>query len=131
MDCFVFEAAEKHLGIEAQYVYRIADEVRLTPIPLLPSCHVGIIYYRGDLFDVIDVGRLLGKGGPIADRPLYVILLKWDHRKLGLIPERIVGIKRVEDENNHEMVFAKDGLSIHMLTPEAIWKTLSTLPYGH
>ena len=59
MDCFVFEAAGKYLGIEARYVYRIANEVSPASVPLLPACHVGIIYYRGDLFDVIDVGRLL------------------------------------------------------------------------
>jgi len=131
MDCFVFEAAGKHLGIEARYIYRIADEVRVAPVPLLPSCHVGIIYYRGDLFDVIDAGRLLGKEGRLSDKPSYVILMKWDQRKLGLIPERIAGITWVEDAKATDTVFTKDGLAIHMITPEKIWDTLSELPYGH
>jgi len=131
MDCFVFEAAGKHLGIEARYIYRIADEARVVPVPLLPSCHVGVFYYRGDLFDVIDAGQLLGNEARISNEPPYVILLKWDQKSLGLIPERIVGMTWVEEENSHGMIFTKEGLAIHMMIPENIWKRLSELPYGH
>lgn len=131
MECFVFEIAGKHLGIEARYIYRIADDERPTPVPLVPSCHVGIIYYRGDLFDVIDAGRLLGNEiAPVKGSP-YVILLKWDHRKLGLIPHGVVGIKWIEDANAAHTVLTREGDAIQMITPADIWKTLSDLPYGH
>lgn len=131
MDCFIFEAAEKCLGIEARYVYRIADDARPAPVPLLPSCHVGIIYYRGDLFDVIDAGRLLGNESSLLSGTLYVILLKWDQRKLGLIPNRIVGMKSIEDVNATHTVFTRDGHAIQIITPEEIWKILTDLTYGH
>jgi chemotaxis signal transduction protein len=131
MDCFIFEAAGKCLGIEARYVYRIADDAGPAPVPLLPSCHVGIIYYRGDLFDVIDAGRLLGNESSLSDKTPYVILLKWEQRKLGLIPDRIVGIKSIEDANATPTVFTRHGHAIQMITPGEIWKILSGLPYGH
>ena len=132
MDCFVLEAAGKHMGIEARYVYRIANEVRLAPVPLLPACHVGIIYYRGDLFDVIDMGRLLGEESYLINRNPYVILLKWDHRKLGLIPDRIVGLEWVEDTtDNLQTALTRDGRTIRIITPGEIWEILSCLSYGH
>lgn len=131
MDCFVFEAAGKYLGIEARYIYQIADKVRLAPVPLLPSCHVGIVYYRGDLYDVIDAGRLLGKESSLGNGNPYVILLKWDQRKLGLIPDRIVGLKWIENTDHGQPAVARDGRTIQIITPGDIWKILADLPYGH
>jgi chemotaxis signal transduction protein len=131
MEYFIFEAAEKYLGIEAKHIYRIADDVKPTPVPLVPSCHVGIIYYRGNLFDVIDVGRLMGKEKSLPNGNPYVILLDWDQQKLGLIPDRIVGLEWIEDPNSTQTAFTKDGRTIQMITPGEIWKILSELPYGH
>jgi len=131
MDCFLFEAAGDCRGIEARYIYRIADDAKPVPVPLLPSCHVGIVYYRGDLFDVIDAGQLLGTHSSLSDKAPRVILLKWNHRKLGLIPDRIVGIKWIEDTNTSQTAFTREGLAIQMITPGEIWEMLSDLPYGH
>jgi len=131
MDCFVFEAAGKYLGIEARYIYRIADEVRPAPVPLLPSCHVGIVYYRGDLYDVVDAGRLLGKESSLGKGNPYAILLKWNQRKLGLIPDRIVGLEWIDHTRIEKNAFTGDGRTIQMITPGDIWKILSDLPYGH
>jgi chemotaxis signal transduction protein len=135
MDCFIFEAAGKHLGIDAHYIYRIVDDVEPAPIPLLPACHAGIIYDRGDLFDVIDVGRLLDKESSSSpEKSLYIILLKWNQRKLGLIPKRIIGIKWIQDTadtNTSQTVLTTEGRAIQLITPEEIWKMLSDLLYGH
>jgi len=133
MDCFIFEAAGKYLGIEARYIHRVVDDAKPAPVPLLPPPHIGIIYDRGDLFDVIDVGRLLGdeRPSPSDNKTPYVILLKWDHRKLGLIPDRIAGIKWIQDTDPSQTVFTREGYTIQMITPGEIWKMLSDLPYGH
>ena len=130
MECFIFETAEKYLGIEAQHIYRIADDVKPAPVPLVPSCYVGIIYYRGNLFDVVDMGSLMGKGRSLLNGNPYVILLKWNHRQLGLIPDRIVGLEWIEDSNGTQTVFTKAGRAIQMITPGEIWKILSELPFG-
>jgi chemotaxis signal transduction protein len=132
MDCFIFEAAGKYLGIEARYIYRVADDVKPTPVPLVPSFHAGIIYYRGDIFDVIDLCHLLGNESPPSpDKTPYVILVKWDQRKLGLIPDQIVGIKWIEDTDNTQTLFTRDGRAIQIITPDEIWRRLSNLPYGY
>jgi chemotaxis signal transduction protein len=96
MDIFIFKAAGHYIGIEAKYIYRIADNVIIVPVPLMPDCYEGLIYYRGDLFDVIDMGRLMENEASMLQDDPYIILLKWDAGKLGLIPDRIVGMQWVE-----------------------------------
>jgi len=130
MECFIFEAAEKCLGIETEYIYRIADDIQITPVPLAPPCYKGLIYFRGDLFDVIDVGSLMGKERHLPNGSPYLILLKWDQRKLGLISDKNIGITWIEDNNGSRTVFTKEGRTVELITPEEIWKILSKLAYG-
>ena len=113
-----------------QYVVFQHDLVKLAFV-CYQTGNIGIIYYRGDLFDVIDVGRLLGTKKSLPNGNPYVILLKWDQRKLGLIPDRIVGMEWIEDPDRTQIVITKDGRTIQMITPEEVWKILSELPYGH
>ncbi|MBC8466648.1 MAG: chemotaxis protein CheW [Desulfobacteraceae bacterium] len=130
MECFIFEAAEKCLGIEIEYIYRIADDIQVTPVPLAPPCYRGVIYFRGDLFDVVDVGSLMGgERSPLNGNP-YIILLKWGQRKLGLISDKIIGITWIEDNNGSRTVFTKEGRTVELITPEEIYKILSKLAYG-
>ncbi|MCJ7684404.1 MAG: chemotaxis protein CheW [Desulfobacteraceae bacterium] len=130
MECLIFEAAEKCLGIETEYIYRIADDLQITPVPLVPPCYRGLTYFRGDLFDIIDVGSLMGGERSLLNGTSYIILLKWEQRKLGLISDKIIGIKWIENNNGSRTVFTKEGRTVELITPEKIWKILSGLPYG-
>ena len=130
MDIFIFEAAEHYFGIEAKYIYRIADNVIIVPVPLMPVCYKGLIYYRGDLFDVIDMGRLMENEVSTPHDDPYIILLKWNTGKMGLIPNRIVGMKWVEENGEAETVFNERGDTVKLMTPDGIWKKLAGLGYG-
>ena len=130
MECLIFEAAEKCLGIETEYIYRIADDLQITPVPIAPPCYRGLTYFRGDLFDIIDVGNLMGGERSLLNGNPYIILLKWGQRKLGLISDKIIGITRIEGNNGSQSVFTKEGRTVDLITPEKIWKILSELPYG-
>ena len=130
MDIFIFESAGQYFGIEAKYIYRIADNVMIVPVPLMPACYEGLIYYRGVLFDVIDMGRLMeNEASRLHDDP-YIILLKWNAGKMGLIPDRIVGMKWVEEKGEAEAVFNERGDAVKLMTPHGIWKKLAGLGYG-
>ena len=130
MDIFIFEAAGHYFGIEARYIYRIADGVVIVPVPLMPGCYEGLIYYRGDLFDVVDMGRLMeNEVSTLHDDP-YIILLKWNAGKLGLIPDRFVGMKWVEDNGGTGTVFNERGDVVKLMTPDEIWSKLAGLAYG-
>ena len=130
MDIFIFEAAKNFIGIEAKYIYHIADNVKVVSVPLTPTCYEGLIYYRGDLFDVIDMGRLMEDKASSFHGDPYIILLKWDAGKLGLIPDRIVGMKWIEDDSGDRAVFNRRGDAVALMTPHEIWKMLAGLSYG-
>ena len=140
MEWFAFKAGDEYLGIEAQYIHRVVDEIKITPVPLLPPCHRGLMYYRGEVFDVIDIGGLLGKSkaaGPPASQASppakqseaararalragnensRIILLKWSHKKLALAPDKIIGLIWVEDNKGKETVYTPRP---HRLSPPA------------
>ena len=91
MDIFIFEAAKKYIGIEAKHIYRIADHVKIVPVPLTPTCYEGLIYYRGDLFDVIDMGRLMENSPSSLHGDPYIIPAEMGRRKAGLDPGQNCG----------------------------------------
>lgn len=130
MDIFIFEAAGHNVAIEAKYIYRIADDVNIVPVPLMPSCYEGLIYYRGDLFDVIDMGRLMQKDASLPHDDPIIILLKWDTVKLGLIPDRIVGMKWVEHDGVSGTVIGQEGDTAKLMTPDDIWSKLAESAHG-
>ena len=130
MEFFTFEAADEYLGIEAKYIYRVVDEVKPTPVPLVPSCFAGVLYYRGELFDVTHVGSLLGQRETLVKGNPLIILLKWSHKKLALIPNRVIGLIWIEDINGKKIVYTREGHTMRIITPDEIWSSLSELPYG-
>ncbi len=129
MECFAFKAADNYLGVEARYVYRVVDVVEVTPVPLVPPCYMGLIYYRGELFDVVHMGRLMGQGPTLQESP-RIILLRWSHKKLGLIPDRILGLLWIEDGEQREEAFSESGYAVKLISPDEILNTLSGLSYG-
>lgn len=130
MEYFVFEVEGQHFGIEARYVYRIVDDLVVTPIALMPPCYEGLSYYRGELFDVVDAGIILGESGKGSQEDAYVILLKWQQHNLGLIPKRIVGLKWIDEQNAGRPEQIVDGVLVKLIVPENIWKLLSEMDYG-
>ncbi|MBW1701850.1 MAG: chemotaxis protein CheW [Deltaproteobacteria bacterium] len=130
MELFVFKSAEEYLGIEAHYVYRVVEEIQITPVPMTPPYHLGLIYYRGELFEVIDIVGLLGSGKAEFKGNPRIILLKWSDKKLALISDRISGLLWIEDGKGRGTIFTEGNHSVRLVTPEHIWSKLLKLPYG-
>ncbi len=130
MEYFVFKVRERYFAIGAQYVYRIVDDLMVTPVPLLPDCYEGLSYYRGELFDVVNADIIVGKEKDASKQGGYIILLKWDQHNLGLIPDHIVGLKWMDDDHLQETNQMVDGLSVKLVTPEAVWESISGMDYG-
>jgi chemotaxis signal transduction protein len=135
MECIVFKAADTYFAIEAQHTHRVLDDVRVTPVPLLPLCHLGLLYYRGELFDVIDIGTLLGreKGDQVnaGTKNYRVMLLKWSQRKLALMADEIVGLTWSGDSKGGKEAPSQEECNFELITPDHIWEMLSRLSYGY
>ena len=129
MELITFMAADEYFGIDVRHVYRVVEDARITPVPLAPPSHLGLMYYRGELFDAVDVVSLLGnKKSELRDR-YSIILVKWSEKKLALIPDEIVELLRVEDGKNTDTVCAGGDYTARLVTPEYIWNTLFILIY--
>ena len=126
MKWFTFEAAGEYLAIEARHIYRVIDEVKPTPVPLVPSCHMGMIYCRGELFDVIEVGALLGQRRTTSKKNSLIILLRWSHKRLALVPDKITGLIWIEDTREKQTVYTQGEYTFRLLTPDEIYEKLET-----
>jgi chemotaxis signal transduction protein len=130
MEYFTFKAGDEYLGIEAQYIHRVVEEVNVTPVPLVPTCYMGLMYYRGEVFDVVHAGSLLGNSEATMGKITRIIVLKWSNKKLALVPDNITGIRRVEDNNEGKASFGFQDFTMRVINPEEIWEKVSVLSYG-
>jgi chemotaxis signal transduction protein len=130
LEWFAFKAADEYFGIDARHVYRVVEDDRIASVPLAPPCHLGLVYYRGEMFDVIDIVSLLGKRKAGMKDNFRIILVKWSDKKLALVPDGIVGLLWIEDGKDTDTVYVGGNYTARLVTPEYIWSTLLKLPYG-
>lgn len=130
MEYLIFKVRERYFAIGAHHVYRVVDDLMVTPVPLLPASYEGLSYYRGELFDVVNADIMVGKEKEASKKGAYTVLLKWEQHNLGLIPDHVVGLKWIEEEDPQETDRMVDGLFVKRVTPEAIWQSISGTDYG-
>ena len=130
MEFLCFQAAGQYLGIEARYVHRVVDDGEITPVPLQGSCYMGLMYSRGDLFDVIHFGDLLGQQQAVQNENPRIILLKWSGKKLALVPDKIIGMICIENYDKKQSVYTQADYTVQVIMPDHIWKMLSEISYG-
>ena len=130
MEWFAFKAADEILGMDAGYIYRIIGDIRITPVPLAPECYLGLIYYRGEMFNVVDVVDLMGYGKADLDTDNRIILVKWSDKKLAFASDKIIGLLWIEDDKVENESYTDDEYTVRRITPELIWNKLMELSYG-
>ena len=130
MKFFVFKARDEFLGIESQYIHRIIDDSKVTPVCLTPACYEGLLYYRGELFDVINIASFLGYPKKENIEIPRIIILKWVNKKMAIIPDDIIGMIWMEDDSENRTVCYYESQVVRLLNPDDIWKKLSGLSYG-
>jgi chemotaxis signal transduction protein len=130
MKLFSFKIHDEILGMEAKYVYRVLDEVKITKVCGMPPCYLGLMYYRGELFDVIDLGKLLKKGRSTFKEGGRIVILRWSDKKLALAPGTINGLIWSEKDSEANTFFTREGHAVRLVTPDRIWKKLLEMQYG-
>jgi chemotaxis signal transduction protein len=130
MKFFVFKVRDEFLGIESQYIHRIIDDSKVTPVCLTPECYEGLLYYRGEVFDVINLESFLGYTKEEHTEIPRIIILKWASKKMAMIPDDIIGMIWIEDDSENRTVLYYENNIVRLLNPDDIWKKLSGLSYG-
>ena len=86
MEYLIFKVRERYFAIGAHHVYRVVDDLMVTPVPLPPASYEGLSYYRGELFDVVNADIIVGKEKEPSKKGAYTGLFRWKQHKLALIP---------------------------------------------
>ena len=131
MEYFTFKANGRYWGVEARFVHRVLENVPPARVPFVPACYLGLIYYRGELFDVVDAANLLSGGtGSLTGKDARIVLLKWSRHKLALIPDEIIGLVWSGDIKGDGTVYSHKNHTVRIITPAAMWNSLFGLSYG-
>ncbi len=92
-EMLVFRAADRSIGVPALNVHRIIDDADILPVPAMPPFYMGVLYHRGELFDVIHAGAVLYSSPPVRyTGSRRIILMKWDGHRIALAPDSVEGL---------------------------------------
>ncbi len=90
---------------DARYVITIADlrEVRFLkgfcPIPGARDVVPGIIYYRGEILSLHDLGAFMGASS--EDEGRWIIVVQHEGQRLGLMADDILGVRAYTADDIH------------------------------
>jgi chemotaxis signal transduction protein len=130
MKLLTFEIDGDLMGFEARHVSQVLEDIHVTAVCFTPPGYMGLIYYRGELFDTVDLAELLDR----ADSPTFsayrFIIVRWSHHKMAVAVRKIVGIIWTENEAIDDVGQTEDGEPIKILSLDRIWEKLQGLPYG-
>ena len=130
MEYLVFKRSRLFFGIGIVHIRQVIANATIAPVPLTPPGYAGLIFYRGELFDVADLGVILGERPGIKSEANPTILLKWNQNGMALSADEIVGLKSIEEKAVEPENFLLEGMQLKIITPERVWKMLSELSYG-
>ena len=130
MEIVAFSVDGRLYGFDAQHVNRVIEKVNIFPAPFMPECHMGLLFYRGELYDVIDAGILFNQIKSATDSHSRIILMKWNRKKLAVIPDVVVGLMWIDDQAFNKGALTAHGETIDLITPESFWSRLLELSYG-
>ncbi|MCF8079823.1 MAG: chemotaxis protein CheW [Desulfobacterales bacterium] len=130
MKLFAFEIAGEMMGFEAGYVYRVLEGLRVTPVCFTPSGYMGLVYHRGEIFDVVDLAGLLEAHEPDAADKKRFVIVRWSNRKMAIAVGTIAGLLWLQGDEEDDTCYTEDGRPVRILAPDWIWNKLTGQFYG-
>jgi purine-binding chemotaxis protein CheW len=94
-----FEIAGAPYAIPVEQVREIVRMRPVTPVPRTPEDVRGVISLRGEMIELIDLGRRLGRGSIEPSRRARIIVIKTgDGEVVGLLVDTVRAVLRVSAE---------------------------------
>jgi chemotaxis signal transduction protein len=90
-----FARGERTFGVPLTLVVQVLEGARVTPVPLAPPSHRGLLYHGRALHPVLDVGVLYGDGP--AGHARTVILVDAGGAGVGLVADRVLGVAEAQE----------------------------------
>jgi purine-binding chemotaxis protein CheW len=94
-----FELAGAPYAVPVERVREIVRMRPVTPVPRTPEDVCGVISLRGEMIELIDLGRRLGLGSTETSRRTRIIVTKTgDDEVVGLLVDAVREVLRVSEE---------------------------------
>jgi chemotaxis signal transduction protein len=90
-----FARGARTFGVPLSLLVNVLDEPRLSPVPLAPPSHRGLLYHGRALHPVLDAAVLYGDP-PVASAP-RVLLLDAGGTAVGVVADRVLGVGEPEE----------------------------------
>ena len=102
-----FQVNEREYAVDIDKVVEIIYFKPVTPIPKSPAFIEGIIDLRGSVIPIVDVKKRLGLGSDPDLHPDYILIVKIQDRRLGIMVDRVREVLQIEMdkiESHHKIV---------------------------
>lgn len=126
MDVLTFRIDKAWFGLDAAIVQRVVEEQVVYSIPGMPPLHRGLLFYRGELFDVIDLS-LVFHGAPAQGRRL--MLVKWKTHAFAFLADAIGAIRASEADEAVRIVM-ENGDGVRLLAIDRLIETILESCHG-
>jgi chemotaxis signal transduction protein len=92
----LFARGERTYGVPLSLLVQVLEAPRVTPIPLAPPSHRGLVYHGRAIHPVLDVAARYGHAGSPEAR--YVLLLDAGGSGIGIVADRVLGAAEATGE---------------------------------
>jgi purine-binding chemotaxis protein CheW len=91
---FVLE--NEHYGIEAEYVHRVFNTIKITPLPSSHTLIKGIMNDHGNILCVVDLKSVFGLAQHQDTSSYDVITISHQDIEMGILVDSIIGIESIQ-----------------------------------
>ncbi|MFE8115742.1 chemotaxis protein CheW [Brenneria goodwinii] len=95
LDMVVFRIGSERWAVESRYVSGVIDTQRLAVLPRVPPFVRGVVYARGMVVAVLDLGRLIGLDEQALDDLHRIVLVASGEHRIGLLAGMEVNVQQV------------------------------------
>ena len=96
----IFITDDLRLGVDAEYVVEILNNLTITPLPMTPDYIRGIFNMRGQIIPVLDIRLKLGKP---AQEDTLMVVISYDGTQAGVLVDSVDQMLEIPDNSIQPM----------------------------
>jgi purine-binding chemotaxis protein CheW len=113
-----FELGGSHYALDITIIREIVEMMPITSIPHSPAYLKGVMNLRGEIFNIIDIQKILGIEEKRSDPSGKIIVLTShaaDGENIGIIVDNVQNVRQVRDDAIEYLENSKDGQKARLM----------------
>ena len=94
MQFIIFRLGSEYFATETEKIQNISDIMQITKVPTAPSYIIGLIYLRGSIKPLVDIGMLLNIKNQSENQ--NIIILKLDEEEVGIAVDEVIEVADID-----------------------------------